>query len=628
MTAARRPLLALLTALLSLTAARAQQLDHLADHPGAIRYTLDLAHAAQHELRITVAFPAVGTDVFTVRMPSASPGRYARHDFAKNVYDLTATGADGDTLEVHAVEPGAWAVTGHGGAVTLAYTLFADYGDGTYAGVDDRKLHLNMPAVFVFGERLTDRPVLLQIGVDGEEPQRPNWTVATQLVPVAGNDRLRAAPDYAYFYDSPTFVGDITRAGFDVANPDGLVQRVEVAMIHEGTRAEFDDYLRMVARVVEAEQAVYGELPRFDYGRYTFLCAYNPYVGGDGMEHRNSTVCSSRQSLAEAADRLIGTVAHEFFHAWNVERIRPATLEPFDFTHANMSGELWFAEGFTSYYDDLSLVRAGILAPADYAANLERQLNYVLLAPGRRHRSPVEMSQQAYFVDAATANDPDNFANTFVSYYGYGATLGLALDLELRRRGHTLDEVMRLAWRRYGATEIPYHVRDLELVVGDVAEDRDWAAGWFERHVYASAVPALAPLLADYGFALRQAAPDSAGFFRLGLRQNTSRGEGDAGTVYVEAPVLETSPLYGAGLGQGDTLRALNGQPIDALDDWRAAVGELQIGETYELRFTHLGREKTGSFVAEASPALRLTLTEDPTTEQLAARRQWLRSGD
>ncbi len=583
-----------------------------AAHPGAIRYSLDLARVQHHELRITVDFPAVGTDVFTVRMPNASPGRYAQHDFAKNVYDLSATGADGQTLEVYPAGLGVWQIAGHGGAVQLAYTLFADRADGTYSGVDDRKLHLNMPATFLYGEQLNDRPVVLAIS----PTQRPEWTLATQLVKVGG-DRLRAAPDYYYFYDSPTFVGDITRDSFSVSNPDGLAQTIEVAMIHEGTRAAFDAYVDDVERVVRAEQAIFGELPRFDYGRYTFLCAYNPYVSGDGMEHRNSTVCSADASLAEDADRLIGTVAHEFFHCWNVERIRPATLEPFDFTHANQSGELWFAEGFTSYYDDLSLVRAGLLSPEDYAANLTGQLNYVLLSPGRRHRNPIEMSQQAPYVDAATALDPTNFANTFVSYYSYGATLGLALDLTLRERGHTLDEVMRLMWERYGRPEIPYHVRDIELAVGAVTGDAAFAKTWFAEHVYGSGLPDFAKALEGYGLSLKPAAPDTAGFYRLRLRE-------EGGKVYVDGPVLENSPLYAAGVTGGSRLISIGGREMTGKAQMAAVVSGLKLGQKVEIRFEQLGRERTGTFVAAASPELVLTVDEKAGRKERARRKAWL----
>ena len=599
-------------ALVALSLLLSAQLGWVADHPGTIVYTLDLTDVQQHELHVTVDFPAVGPGVFRIRMPQASPGRYAQHNFAKNVYDLRAFGADGAELAVHPEDVATWAVAGHGGGVQLRYTLFANGGDGTYSGVDDRKLHLNMPATFLYGEELNDRPVLLQL----TEGQRPDWTVATQLVSL-GRRRF-AAPDYYYFYDSPTLVGTIMRDDFRVKNADGTEQTIEVAMMHEGTREAFDDYVGWTRQIVLEQQRIYGELPRFDYGKYTFLCAYNPWIGGDGMEHRNSTVCSAPLGLEQAAGRLIGTVSHEFFHAWNVERIRPASLEPFDFDHANMSGELWFAEGFTSYYDDLVLVRAGIRTPAEYVSGLENQLNYVLLSPGRQHRSPVGMSQQAPFVDAATANDPDNFANTFVSYYPYGATVGLALDLTLRERGHTLDELMRLVWQRYGKTEIPYHIRDLQIALGDLTEDAAWAERWFARHVYGSELPDLGALLDNYGVDLAVAEPDSVGFHNLRLREADGR-------LTVAGTVAENSPLYAAGLNEGSVITTLNGRPITGQASWRAAVRDLRLGKRYEIGFEQLGRPRTGTFTAAASPRLQLTYRSGKANKKLRlAREAWL----
>ena len=116
-------------------------------------------------------------------------------------------------------------------------------------------------------------------------------------------------------------------------------------MIAAGIRFQWDT--EWVKQIVNEQASIYGEFPEFDFNRYTFLLSYNPWIFGDGMEHRNSTVCSSKRNLADNAHRLIGTISHEFFHAWNVERIRPKTLEPFNFDKANMSDALWFAEGFT-----------------------------------------------------------------------------------------------------------------------------------------------------------------------------------------------------------------------------------------------------------------------------------------
>jgi predicted metalloprotease with PDZ domain len=462
-----------------------------------------------------------------------------------------------------------------------------------------------MPATFLFGEQLPNRPVKLVIPKD----QRSEWTVATQLEDLG--DRQYAAPNYYYFYDSPTMVGDI-----DIHRFQNGEQTIEVAYLTEDSAEDKAAYTEWVKQIVESQRIVYGELPAYDYGRYTFLCSYNPYIGGDGMEHRNSTICSAPFGLEGRADDLIGTVSHEFFHCWNVERIRPASLEPFDFTHANQSGELWFAEGFTSYYDDLTLVRTGIMSLEDYLDGLGGTLNYVYNRPGRDHRNPIEMSQQAPFVDAATANDENNFANTFVSYYPYGAVLGLTLDLQLRQRDHDLDEYMKLVWRRYGKPEIPYHVNDLELALGDLTADPAWAKAWFERHVYGSALVPVAELLAPFGIEVNYERPDSVSLDGLRLRTEDT----ETGGVMVRNKVMENHPLYAAGVDRNSVIFRLNGEAVTTLEDWGRIVAGLEIGQRYEVGFTQLGRPESGEFVAAVSPNFKL----DVSKRKNKLRKQWL----
>ncbi|PHI19352.1 hypothetical protein CEQ90_13425 [Lewinellaceae bacterium SD302] len=563
------------------------------DHPATIVYTLDLTNVQQHELNITVDFPAVTTGAFRLKMPTASPGRYAEHNFAKNVYMVQAFNGKGERIDVSRDGINDWIVSGHDGSVRVTYKLFANGGDGTYSGIDNRKLHLNMPATFLFGDKLNDRPVKIVIPKD----QRPEWTVASQLEDLG--DRQYAAPNYYYFYDSPTMVGEIDVHSFK--NGD---QTIEVAYMTEDSDEDKAAYTAWVEKIVESQRRVYGELPRYDYGRYTFLCSYNPYIGGDGMEHRNSTICSASVGLEKYADRLIGTVSHEFFHCWNVERIRPASLEPFDFSHANQSGELWFAEGFTSYYDDLTLVRSGIISDTAYVEGLGGMLNYVYNRPGRKYRNPIMMSQQAPFVDAATANDEDNFANTFVSYYPYGAVLGLTLDIQLRQQGHDLDELMRLVWQRHGKPEIPYHINDLETALGDLIEDSEWAAEWFQRHVYGSELMPLDELFEPMNVEVSFERPDTVTFPNLRLRAEDT----ETGGVKVTNKVAELDALYAAGVDRNSIITELNGQKIATRDDWDAAVAELEVGKTYSIGFTQLGQEQRGEFEAKESPNFRLKI--------------------
>lgn len=577
-----------------------------------IEYHLTLDQIQHHELGINIVFPALPDQPLTLRMPVASPGRYAAHNFAKNVYEVRAVDQKGKSLEVSRIDISTWEVAGHQGYVKVYYTLYGNHGDGTYTGIDSRKLHMNMPATFMYGVGLENRPVRLSIDLR----DHPDWQVATQLKILDAT--TFEAPDYYYFYDSPTMVGDIDFRRW-TSDSNGKTYTIEVAMMHEGTAEELDEYAEMVKQVVETQKAVYGSLPDFDYGRYTFLCSYNPYIFGDGMEHRNSTVCSARASLASAASRLIGTISHEFFHCWNVERIRPASLEPFDFDQPNMSDALWFAEGFTSYYDDLSLCRAGILSPQQYISSLRGTLNYVYNHPGRALRGPIEMSHQAPFVDAATSIDEVNRANTFISYYSYGAVLGLVLDLTLRNRfsGIALDDFMRYMWQYYGQPEIPYQIPDLQHALASVTQDSAFAADFFSQYIYGHDLPDLVSLMAPLGVEVALMNPGKSDLEGLSLRKE------DEGWL-ISSPVTRNHSLYEAGINAGDHLLSIDGKSFSSEAEFLQLVSGLAVGKEYAVTFLQLGIERTEAFTLLPDPSMTLQWLSQVSDEAEAKRSDWL----
>ncbi len=277
-------------------------------------------------------------------MSRSSPGRYALHEFAKNVYAVHAVDGAGRTLAVTRPDPSQWDVAGHDGTVRVTYTLFGDRGDGTYAQIDESHAHLNMPAVFMWARGLDGRPIRVTFRI----PDGSGWKIATQLFPTT--DPLTfTAPGLQYFMDSPTELSAFSLREWPVTS-GGRTATIRLAVHHLGDEADVDRFAAMARAVVPQAVAVFGEAPAFDTGSYTFIACYLPWAADDGMEHRNSTFLTEPATLRDDAPGLLGTVSHEFFHAWSVERLRPRALEPFDFERANMSGELWFAEGFTSYY--------------------------------------------------------------------------------------------------------------------------------------------------------------------------------------------------------------------------------------------------------------------------------------
>jgi len=290
------------------------------------------------------------------------------------------------------------------------------------------------------------------------------------------------------------------------------------------------------------------------------------------MEHRNSTSVTSGNSMGTDGTGPLGTVAHEFFHTWNVKRIRPRTLEPFDYDRANMSDALWIAEGFTQYYGQLLMLRSGY-AGAAIARIVSGTINAVTNSPGRRLFGPIQMSEQAVFQDAGVSIDQQNTANNFISYYTYGAGIAIALDLSLRTRGKSLDDFMRQMWLRHGKPEIAYTLADARRILGSVAGDTTWANDFWARYVDGHALPDYDALLEPAGLLVRKA---EAGAPWIGLsfgggagnRGGVRGGEpagGAAATGYtISTPVLVGTPAYAAGLESGDRILTVDGREVSA----------------------------------------------------------------
>lgn len=571
------------------------------------KYNISFENAVHHEAEISIHFDNLEEKVLEVRMSRTSPGRYALHEFAKNVYNVKAYDEDGNELPVTRPNPHQWNVSGHSGTVRFEYTLFANRGGGTYSQVDEVHAHLNMPATFAWARSYEHRPIEITFNTDFDQ----NWKVATQLKHLEGNRYL--APDLAYFLDSPVEIADFHLREQEV---DG--QNIRMVLHTNASDEEVDAYFENVMAIVHQQREVFGELPEFDYGEYTFLNCYMPNASGDGMEHRNSTVVTGSKPMdRELGNYRISTISHEFFHVWNVERIRPASLEPFDFEEANMSGELWFAEGFTSYYTNLTLVRAGIISEQDYVEGLAGGINYVKNSPGRNYHNPIEMSYQAPFVDAARSVDPTNRENTFISYYTYGSILGLALDLSLRNDGESLnlDDFMRLVWDKYGRDEIPYTVRDIRDALSEYAGE-EFSNEFFGNYIYDSELPDYQQLLETAGVSLEKANPDKA---VLGTPITIENGVGKLSTN-----VLVGSPVYEAGINRNDEIVSIDGILLSEVESVDEFLSTKKSGDRVEIRYIRMGEEHTVDVELAADPTIQTKLEETVGSAQRQIRSNWL----
>ena len=585
-----------------------------------VEYDVSFPNAAQHEARIVVTFRGVPARTpLRARMSRSSPGRYAVHSFAKNVYDVSAVDSRGRSLRITRPDPHGWDIRGHDGTVTLSYTVWGNHIDGTFLGIDRSHAHMNMPASFMWAHGMNTVPIQLTIH------PLPGWRVVTQLRQVS--DTVFTAPNLQYFLDSPTEVGPVAISQWQDTYA-GRQQTWRLAVHHQGTQAEVDSLAQMTRAVVAQHVAVWGVPPTFDYGTYTFINDYLPWANGDGMEHRNSTVVTGRRDLSTRASRIgaLGTISHEFFHSWNVERLRPQSLEPFDFERENMSGELWLAEGFTSYYGPLMIRRAGLITDEEFAEEIGADILATINAPGRRHFSAVEMSMQAPFVDAATFVDPTSRANTFLSYYTWGAAIALGLDLHLRASFDvSLDDYMRALWREHGQYQSPafaplrpYTMQNLKDVLVRVTRDTAFTSDFFRRYIEGRGVPDFAALLAPAGFMLSHRGP--LPFFGV-------RGTSVASGLLVEQ-AIEGGSAYDAGITTGDVIVSVNRRPVTSLADLDGSAAGRDVGDVVQAEVIQQGTRRTVAVKLAGQRAYTLATYESaglPITPAIRAfRRDWL----
>lgn len=571
------------------------------------QYDISFINAVHHEAEIKIEFSNLENKVLEVRMSRTSPGRYALHEFAKNVYGVRATDSEGNELEVTRPDPHQWNVSGHDGTVVFEYTLFANRGDGTYSQIDETHAHLNMPATFAWARDYEHRPIEINFNVREDL----NWRVATQLKPVS--ETTFYAPDLYYFLDSPVEIADFYERSEQVGD-----QTIKMALHTRSTDKEVDAYFEKVMAIVNEQVEVFGELPALDYGEYVFLNCFMPNASGDGMEHRNSTIVTNSKPLNRPlGETSIGTVSHEFVHTWNVERIRPASLEPFNFEEANMSGELWFAEGFTSYYTNLILTRAGIRTHREYVEGLAGGINYVFNHPGREYFSPVEMSYQAPFVDAARSVDPVNRENTFISYYTYGSVLGLALDLSLRdlEGDKNLDDFMKLMWKKFGQPEVPYSNRDIEATLAEYAGEA-FAKDFFGKYIFDSQMPDFESLLAIVGVEFGKANPGQAS---LGTNIRIENGVGT-----LRSNAIKGSPIYEAGIEATDEITAIAGVSLNSVNTVDQILSDHNPGDVVSITFERWGKERTAQVTLAEDNTYKTELMEAADSSQENHRNAWL----
>ena len=411
----------------------------------SLHYHVELHHLHAHQYRVTlrIATPAAQQ---LVSLPVWIPGSYLVREFAKNLQELNAR-QNGQPIAVQQLSKHQWQLDCSANApVELSYLVNAYDTSVRTAWLDQRRGFFNGTSLLLRVHGQEAQPHQLRISPSA---QVPDWKLATGLSAVevdAQGFGTYTAGNYDELVDCPIEMGNFWSSSFTAR---GVPHRFVVA----GAPASFDGerLLRDTQKICEAEIDFWGVAP---HSSYVFMLNVT-HDGYGGLEHCNSTalICSRsdlpRQGVDKASDgyvQLLGLISHEYFHTWNVKRLRPAELVPYNYDQENYTELLWFFEGFTSYYDDLLLRRAGLIDNATYLKLITKTLNQVQQTPGRKVQSVAQSSFDSW---VKYYRQDENTANATVSYYTKGALVAMSLDLKLRQEGQTtLDAVMRALWQR------------------------------------------------------------------------------------------------------------------------------------------------------------------------------------
>jgi predicted metalloprotease with PDZ domain len=578
-----------------------------------ITYRVELADLHAHLYRVTVEVPQPAAEQ-CLSLPVWIPGSYMVREFGRHLSALQATQGDA-AVPLQQLDKTTWLARCSGrGTLKVSCLVYAFDTSVRTAFLDARRGFFNNTSLCLRVEGREHEPHRLRLG---ELPA--GWQVATAMREV-GRRQYEAA-DYDELVDHPFELGAFWRGRFEAG---GVPHEFVVA----GALPGFDGerLLADAQRICAAQIAFWhGDQPP-PFERYVFLL--NAVEDGyGGLEHRASTaLIAGRRDLPRVGQTgassdgyvtLLGLVSHEYFHTWNVKRLKPGEFARFDYTQENYTELLWFFEGFTSYYDDLFLLRTGLIDEARYLRLLSKTLAGVQGMPGRQVQSVAQASFDAW-VKYYRADE--NTPNATVSYYTKGSLVALALDLSLRTsaRGASLDRVMQRLWQTSSGG--PITEADIRAALQAVAgrpfdtELQAWVHGTDE-------LP-LAPLLAAAGVTL-QAEVSSGLAAQLGLRLSESALTG----VQVKG-VLRGSAAERGGLSAGDELLAVQGWRVRRLDD---ALQWLQPGQPLDLLMVRDQRVLTLRVTPPAAEQLprtpSLALVAQPAKAQLTLRRGWLQGG-
>ena len=596
-----RPALAILLLILAAIPALAQT-------PEPIRYTVSFPAPHTHYVEIEASVPTEKREHVDLMMPVWTPGSYMVREYARHVEALTAADPARSPLRVEKTRKNRWRIrTNKSDKVWLRYRVYAHEMSVRTNWVDDEFALLNGAATFI---TLVESPLRRPHEVRVTLPR--DWARSLSGLSPGLGENTYVAPDYDTLVDSPIVAGNPSVYEFRVLDKPHFLVNFRERGKWNGPQAVQD-----LAKVADAAARFWGNVP---FDRFYFF----NIIGAprNGLEHNNSTVIQAPLEATSSRGPYLdwlSTASHEYFHAWNVKRLRPLELGPFDYENEVYTRTLWFVEGFTDYYADLLLTRAGVATREEYLDLLSAQIRSLQTTPGRL----VQSAEMASFDAWIKYYRPDeNSANTSISYYVKGAVIAFVLDAKLRRLTHgrrSLDDVMRQMAERFSG-EHGFQSADVRATVESVAgaqhihDLRAWLARALETTEELDYTEAL-----DW-FGLRVTSSPETPRPWLGVVTKT------AGDRTIVSEVRRGSPAYAAGISIGDEITALDAQPLEP-GQLAERIGRLRPGTTVALSIERRDDVRVKEIILATDPGHGWTVTATPlpTAEQRQRIDSWLR---
>jgi predicted metalloprotease with PDZ domain len=578
-----------------------------------IRYTLSFPAPHTHYIEVTAAVPTDGRNEIELMMAVWTPGSYLVREYARHVEGVTATGAGSRALAVEKSDKNRWRVaTGGAPIVTVRYRLYA------------REMSVRTNWVEADFAMINGAPTFLTLAGGPPRPHEvvimpaAGWrTSVTALPPMNGGSHRYRAADYDTLVDSPILVGNPAVYEFTIDGKPHALVNIGEAGVFEGARAAKD-----VEAIIREQQRFWGSLPYDRYIVMNVLTAVPGQVAGGGLEHKDSTLLiASRWATRTRPSYLawLELASHEIFHAWNVKRLRPVELGPFDYENEVLTRSLWVAEGVTDYYAELIVHRAGLSTQAEYLDALSNKIEEVQTTPGRA----VQPAELASFDAWIRYYRPDeNSPNASISYYSKGAVIAFLLDARIRKAtggAKSLDDVLRAAYPKFSGARgfTPDEFRAVAEQVAGVS-----LASFWDTAVEGTAELDYAEALEALGLRFRPVdAPRADRPARAWLGVTTRN---DAGRLVV-AQVRRDGPAQAAGLNVDDEVLAIDDFRVRA-DQLAPRLDQYKPGDRVRILVARRDQLRTLDLTLGSEPPRQWRIEVDPSATDTEQRQRaaWL----